>query len=728
MLHRFVRTCRLAITLLVLMVLMVALWTSTALAQDGGTAAPAAIAPVSTFPTVWYLLAAGLALLVPAGFVLLAVANLEPGRAWNTALGGLAAIGLAAFAYWAIGFALQFGGVGLVYPDAELRGLVWEWSPLSSEWGIGWGMAGLSGWFLSGAHVTALAYTLFLAHLPWVMLAAALPIMSLRGRAPSTVTLIIAVLIGGLIYPFAGNWVQGGGWLNALGRNLTLGHGFIDMGGAGTVHLVAAGFALAAMTVWAERRRDPQLPADAETMPPAHQPLLVVVGALLILAGTIGWQFANPLQAGSVGSLGMMRGAVSMMLAASGGLIVPLLYTWFVSGASEPTMTARGFAAGMVAGLAVAPFVQPGVAFLVGLLAGATVPFVTYLLDGRLRLNDATGIVATSGVPAILGLLLVGVLADGVAGSGWQMTGPGSYLGVAGQGVSGILVASGYQIDFPGQLQAQLIGVASLALWGFLTGLAICLPLGLLFHSLLQASAPVPVGSAPPSPSGAAAQPAVAQSSRNDPFANVPYRTEPRGAEAVRPVESSRPPEAWQPVDANRKPSAQGAAPNSAAPLPASPLPASPLPANTGPVSVAPSEPTPREVAYPAPPQPASFSANPAAVSASARTVAREGYWPIDASGASTSTSPSPSPSVADPYVALEASTDPSAANLLSSALDQPAQPGDATSVVGPGAPGQTLGSTQPAPNAQPYVVPGETPLMRRRRTFPPVPGESQPT
>ena len=127
---------------------------------------------------------------------------------------------------------------------------------------------------------------------------------------------------------------------------------------------------------------------------------------------------------------------------------------------------------------------QPGVAFAIGFFAGATVPFVTYVLDQVLHLDDATGAVTAGGVPAMLGLLLVGIFADGVAGAGWQMTGGGNYLGVAGQGVSGLFVAAGYQVDFPGQLQAQIAGILVLGLWGFLTGLLFCAPLGFLVHGL----------------------------------------------------------------------------------------------------------------------------------------------------------------------------------------------------------------------------------------------------
>ena len=94
-------------------------------------------------------------------------------------------------------------------------------------------------------------------------------------------------------------------------------------------------------------------------------------------------------------------------------------------------------------------------------------------------------------LPALVGLLLAGVFADGAAGSGWQLAGVGAYLGVTGQGVSGLLTAAGFQRDFPGQFQAQVIGVVALSLWGFVTGLLVCAPLGLLFHGLQRTATSV---------------------------------------------------------------------------------------------------------------------------------------------------------------------------------------------------------------------------------------------
>ena len=280
---------------------------------------PQAATP-ATAPTFWYLLAAAVAFLVPVGLVFMGVAGLPAERAWGAALGALGALAVAGMAYYAVGFALQFGGIGLTYPHPELRNLVWEWSPLATDWGIGWGAAGLSGWFLSG-EMTALNYALFLSHLPWVFTVALLPAVALRGRAPAQVGLLLGLILGGLVYPLAGNWVQGGGWLSALGRNLQLGHGFVDVGGAGTVFLLTAAFGLAVVTLWIPRRSrsapgPAQLPAD-------YQPLLTVTGALFVMAGAIGWLWANPLQMTALDNLALMRGSVNLLLAAAAGVLSP---------------------------------------------------------------------------------------------------------------------------------------------------------------------------------------------------------------------------------------------------------------------------------------------------------------------------------------------------------------------------------------------------------------------
>lgn len=436
---------------------------------------------------LWHLTATGLAFLLPAGLILVAASGMRAQRAWDAALGGLAAFCLAGLGYWAVGFAFQFGSVGFLYTDhPELSGLLRGWTPLPAGWGIGWITAGLEGWFLTGSAATATALGLFVAHVPWSMAAALLPVLALRGRAPALATLIIALVVGAFVYPLAGNWVQGGGWLASLGRNIGLGHGLVDFGGGGTVFLVSASVSLAALLVWPSRRNAQTSPADSG-LPTVHLPLLAVVGALLVMAGVLAWVWASPVQQPGMTPYTAMRTAVNGLLYAAGGVTVPLLYTWFVTGTSDPGMSARGLVAGVIAGLAAGPFPGHVGALLTGLLAGGSVPFVTFALHRVFRLDEGAGIIAMAGLPAAIGLLCVGIFADGTAGAGWQQVGVGSYLGVQGQGVTGLLAAPGFRADFLGQVQAQIIGIAGLGLWGFITGSIICVPLGLFFYGFGRA-------------------------------------------------------------------------------------------------------------------------------------------------------------------------------------------------------------------------------------------------
>ena len=227
--------------------------------------------------------------------------------------------------------------------------------------------------------------------------------------------------------------------------------------------------------------------AAGSELPSVHLPLLAVAGSLFVMGGVLAWVWASPVQQPGTTPFTAMRTAVNGLLYAAGGVTVPLLYTWFVTGESDPGMSARGLVAGVIAGLAAGPFPGHAGALLIGLLAGGRVPFVTFALQRVFRLDDGAGIFAAAGIPAAIGLLSVGIFADGAAGAGWQQVGAGSYLGVSGQGVTGLLAAPGFRSDFLGQIQAQVIGIAGLGLWGFVSGSAVCVPLGLLFYGIGRA-------------------------------------------------------------------------------------------------------------------------------------------------------------------------------------------------------------------------------------------------
>jgi len=428
------------------------------------------------------LLTLGLAFLVPLGFALIAASGWPIERARHATIAFLAALGLAVAGYVAAGFALQFGGVSLVHDWPGFEGLIWEWSALGPTWGPGWGMAGLVGWGLTGPAATPTAYTLALANLPWVITAALIPLATLRGRAPAWAAALIGLLVGAAIYPLAGNWIWGGGWLANLGTTLGLGHGFVDAGATGLVHLLGAAAALAGILTFVQRRPRPATSDEAVPLPSSRFPLLALLGAVAVLVGGLAWTTVNPLLPQN--TLDLARLALNGILAAAAGSILPLAYTWLVTGAPDPLMAARGLASAAVAATAFAPFVPPWVALVAGAVAGFLTPLIIFLVDHVLRWDDPAAAVTVHGMGGVLGLLAVALFADGTAGQGWNGIGAGSYLGVTGQGITGLLAAVGRQPDWPAQLRAQGIGAAALALFAFFAVWVFLAPPATVLHLL----------------------------------------------------------------------------------------------------------------------------------------------------------------------------------------------------------------------------------------------------
>jgi Amt family ammonium transporter len=412
----------------------------------------------------------------------------------------------AALAYFAVGFAFQFGGVAQVSPNPNLRDLYWEWYPLDQsvdfEMARLWGVVALRGWALTGEAATPVALALFLSHLALAGAAAMIPVSVLPAHSRGGIAAAIGLAMGALVYPLPGNWLWGGGWLANLGISLGLGHGLVDFGGAGVIFLSGSLMALAAL-IWLRPLRSPSpLPSpveelvlaggseyhltvyDEETdapeepvlpvtpMPSAYLPILSVAGAGLVVLSWLG--LAPGLQSPTALNFSPAQTATGGLLAALSAALAAAGYSWFTTGRVNALMLARAAVAGLIVTAAGAPFMPLWLALLAGLTIGLLLPPLIYLFNQGLRLADETGAVATFGLSAVFSLLLVGLLADGRAGQGWNGVGLTEFQGVAGQGVSGLVVAPGFTPDWPGQLQAQLVGLGSIAFWSLLVGFLLC--------------------------------------------------------------------------------------------------------------------------------------------------------------------------------------------------------------------------------------------------------------
>lgn len=221
---------------------------------------------------------------------------------------------------------------------------------------------------------------------------------------------------------------------------------------------------LAAALVFGRRQpsRSDAAPDWARLMPLAQFPILAGLGALMAAAGWIGLTLANPLYAEVSAELSWPRIALNGLAGMAGGTLTAQLFTWFTTGRFDGLMGPRGALAGLIAVSAGAPFYPTWAALIIGAVAGLMLPLAIYAIEHGLHLDDVTAAIASYLLPGLWGLLAVGIFADGRWGQGWNDAG-----GLQGQGVSGLMVAQGFQAD-GGQLAAQVWGAIALFVLGFL--------------------------------------------------------------------------------------------------------------------------------------------------------------------------------------------------------------------------------------------------------------------
>ena len=113
--------------------------------------------------------------------------------------------------------------------------------------------------------------------------------------------------------------------------------------------------------------------------------------------------------------------------------------------------------------LAVAPcaFVGPTASVVIGVLAGLLVCCGVLFNERVTKIDDPCGAISVHGFCGWLGAVCVGIFADGTYGAGWNGVGASSYLGHAGQGVTGLLYGDSTQFF------CQLGGATLCALWAF---------------------------------------------------------------------------------------------------------------------------------------------------------------------------------------------------------------------------------------------------------------------
>jgi Amt family ammonium transporter len=237
-----------------------------------------------------------------------------------------------------------------------------------------------------------------------------------------------AVVLTGFIYPVQGYWKWGGGWLDGLG--------FSDFAGSGVVHMCGAAAALAGVILLGARKGKYGSGGQINAIPGCNLPL-ATLGMFILWLGWFGFNGGSELKVSDVGE----ANAVSLVfvntnMAAAGGLVAALITARLMFGKADLTMALNGALAGLVAITAEPLTPAPMAATLIGAVGGVIVVFSIIALD-RMKIDDPVGAISVHGVVGIWGLLAVPIT-NGDA-----------------------------------SLVAQLIGIATIFVWVFVTSFVV---------------------------------------------------------------------------------------------------------------------------------------------------------------------------------------------------------------------------------------------------------------
>jgi Amt family ammonium transporter len=229
--------------------------------------------------------------------------------------------------------------------------------------------------------------------------------------------MIFVIIYVGLIYPIAGSWKWGGGFLDMRETP------FYDFAGSSLVHSVGGWAALVA--VWLLGARIGKFKDGKPMAIPGHNIPLATAGVLILWLGWFGFNGGSVLSADP--GLTSLTLVTTCLAAAAGGVAAFLVSTAMYKNL-DLTMYLNGILGGLVSITAGADQMSPTDAILIGAIGGSIIVFAVSFVD-KIKLDDPVGAIAVHLVCGIWGTLAVGIFGN-LAGTDQlisQLVGIGSY-------------------------------------------------------------------------------------------------------------------------------------------------------------------------------------------------------------------------------------------------------------------------------------------------------------
>ena len=342
------------------------------------TSEPAVSSEVAYILNTFLFLVCGfLVMFMAAGFCMLEAGQV---RSKNTAVICLKNIGLFSLAgvmYYLVGYNLMYDGVDGGYIGS------FSLFDRSSDVDLETGYAAASDWYFQ---------------MVFVATAASIVSGALAERILIWPFFLFVAILTAFIYPIAGSWQWGGGWLSEMG--------FSDFAGSTLVHSVGGWAALAGAIILGARSGKFGSDGSVNTIPGCSLPL-TTLGVFILWLGWFGFNGGSQLALGSGADATAVADIfVNTSLAAAGGVLACMIVSKITNSHTNIAATLNGAIAGLVAITAEPLTPSMGQAIVIGAIGGIICMYGMKLLD-MLKIDDVVGAIPAHLFAGIWGTLVV---------------------------------------------------------------------------------------------------------------------------------------------------------------------------------------------------------------------------------------------------------------------------------------------------------------------------------
>ncbi|MGS2763615.1 ammonium transporter [Sinomicrobium sp. M5D2P9] len=337
-----------------------------------------------TANNIWMMVCTGLVFFMHLGFSFLEIGLTRQKNTINILFKNVFIICIGLLIYCFVGFNLMYPGsfIGGVLPDYFI-----------DLFGLSLPEDGLTAAYAEGGYTY---WTDFLFQGMFAATAATIVSGAVAERVKLTSFMLFSVIYVGIVYPIAGSWKWGGGFLDEWG--------FYDFAGSTLVHSVGGWAAVVAVYLLGSRIGKFSKDGKVNAIP-GHNIPMATAGVLILWLGWFGFNGGSVLSA-DPGATSLTL--VTTCLAAAAGGVSSFVTSTIMYKNYDLTMFLNGILGGLVGITAGADLMTPTDAVIIGLIAGVIIVLGVALVD-KLKLDDPVGAIAVHLICGIWGTLAVGV-------------------------------------------------------------------------------------------------------------------------------------------------------------------------------------------------------------------------------------------------------------------------------------------------------------------------------